>query len=86
MAVEVDIGAGTLVRVARAGHLVALKLLSQDPSARPQDALDLHALRAVLDAEETQLACEACELIARRGFQRGRDLGELLQALVASTT
>lgn len=85
-AVEVDIGAGIPVRVARVGHLVALKLLSRDPAVRPQDALDLHALRPVLDAAETQLAREACDLIVRRGFHRGRDLGDLLQAFLASTT
>jgi predicted nucleotidyltransferase len=85
-ALQVDIGGSTPVRVARAGHLVALKLLSRDPAARPQDALDLHALRSVLDAEETRRAREACELIARRGFHRGRDLGNLLEAFLASTT
>ncbi len=84
-AVEVDIGASTPVHVARAGHLVALKLLSQDAAVRPQDTLDLHALRSVLDAAETQLASEACELIVRRGFHRGRDLEELLRAFLAST-
>jgi hypothetical protein len=65
-AVEVDIGASTPVRVARAGHLVALKLLSQDPTVRPQDTLDLRALRSVLDDPETQLARDACDLITRR--------------------
>lgn len=85
-ALEVHIGGGTPVRVARVGHLVALKLLSQDPAARPQDALDLHALRSVLDAEETRRAREACALIARRGFHRGRELGLLLEDFLASTT
>jgi hypothetical protein len=82
-AVEVDIGATTPVRVARPGHLVALKLLSQDATTRPQDALDLHALRPVLDPAETQRAHEACELIMRRGYHRGRDLPALLQNFLA---
>jgi hypothetical protein len=77
-AVEIDIGARTPVRVARPGHLVALKLLSLDPTTRPQDAFDLHALRPVLDSAETQRAREACELIMQRGYHRGRDLLTLL--------
>jgi hypothetical protein len=85
-ALDVDIGGNTPVRVARAGHLVALKLLSRDPATRPQDALDLRALKSVLDAEETRRAREACELIVRRGFHRGRNLGNLLDDLLASTT
>lgn len=85
-ALDVDIGGSTPVRVARAGHLVALKLLSRDPATRPQDALDLHALKSVLDAEETRRAREACELIVRRGFHRGRDLENLLKDFLASTT
>lgn len=84
-ALEVEIGARAPVRVARVGHLVALKLLSQDPTARPQDALDLQALRAVLDAAETQRARDACELIVQRGFHRGRDLGNLLKVFLSST-
>jgi hypothetical protein len=81
-AVEIDIGARKPVRVARPGHLVALKLLSQDSTTRPQDALDLHALRTVLDASETQRAREACELIMQRGYHRGRDLRALLDAFL----
>lgn len=84
VAVRIDIGTGSPVRVARAGHLVALKLLSQDPVSRPQDALDLHALRAVLDADDVRRAREGCELIMRRGFHRGRDLLALLSDFLAS--
>lgn len=78
-AAVIDIGAGAPVRVVRIGHLVALKLLSQD-STRPQDALDLNALKTVFDAEEDRRAREACELIVRRGYHRGRDLPALLAA------
>lgn len=78
-AVELDIGASTPVRVARVGHLVALKLLAYDPATRPQDALDLNALRAVLDSDETKRADEACGLITRRGYARRRDLAALLR-------
>jgi predicted nucleotidyltransferase len=82
-ALDVHIGASGVVRVARVGHLVALKLLSQD-SARPQDAVDLHALRSVLDADQIELAREACNLITCRGYNRGRDLGAMLDDYLVS--
>ena len=79
----IDIGAGIPVRVARVGHLVALKLLAQDPITRPQDELDLRVLKGVLDPEEQQRACSACDLITQRGYHRGRNLRGLLDALIA---
>jgi hypothetical protein len=82
-ALEIDIGASTPVRVARIGHLVALKLLAHDPITRPQDAIDLNALRSVLDTAEVQRAREACALIMQRGYQRARDLHALLDAFLA---
>jgi hypothetical protein len=82
-ALAIDIGAGTAVCVARPGHLAALKLLAYDAIARPQDALDLHALRPVIDSEEAQLARDACRLIMRRGYHRGRELTTLLDAFLA---
>lgn len=77
-AVHLDIGLGTPVPVARPGHLVALKLLAQDPVERPQDAQDLRALRPVLGAEDVELARDACRRIEARGFHRGRHLEALL--------
>jgi hypothetical protein len=47
------------------------------------DAIDLRALRTLVDAKEEQRAREACELIMRRGFQRRRDLRDLLDAYLA---
>jgi hypothetical protein len=49
VAVEADpleILPGVSVPVAKAGHLLALKLLSRDDATRPQDALDIRALAA----------------------------------------
>lgn len=74
---------GMVVPVVRAGDLLALKLLARDDDARPQDAADLIALRGVLDAADLALARQAVELIADRGFARGRDLGAALDALLA---
>lgn len=78
-AIPLEIVPGLVVPVARPAHLVALKLLAQDPETRPQDAIDLKALVEVLDAEEKQAAHEAIQLIMDRGYHRGRDLPVLLQ-------
>ena len=81
-AIAVDVGASTLVKVVRAGHLVALKLLAHDPDTRPQDGLDLRSLRDALTGEELALARDACALIEARGYARGRDLSLLLEQLL----
>jgi len=80
---RLDIGAGAVVNVARPGHLVVLKLLSEDPVSRPQDGVDLCALRTVLDDAEIARAQRACGLIQERGFHRGRDIRAHLVALLA---
>lgn len=77
-AIALDVGGTALVKVARPGHLVALKLLAQDPGTRPQDALDLRALQDALDSEESECARLACVLIEQRGYARGRDLSASL--------
>ena len=41
-----------LIRVARTGHLIALKLLSRDDVERPQDIADLRALLRSAPREE----------------------------------
>jgi hypothetical protein len=69
---------GLVVPVARSGHLVVLKLLARDDDTRPQDAADLVALRPVLSAQDRLDAAEAVRLIVERGYDRGRDLNELL--------
>jgi hypothetical protein len=60
--------------VARVGHLIALKLLSQDADRRRQDLIDLDQLKSVADDDDWDLAKRACALIVQRGFHRGRDL------------
>lgn len=73
---------GVRVPVARVGHLLALKVLSHSPR-RPQDAVDVAALLRVADAAELARARAAARLVMERGFDRGRDLPGLLDALVA---
>ncbi|MFV0458310.1 MAG: nucleotidyl transferase AbiEii/AbiGii toxin family protein [Actinomycetales bacterium] len=62
------------VPVARAGHLVVLKLLARDDALRPQDAIDLIALRAVLTPAETTDVRRLAQLVQDRGYHRERDL------------
>ncbi len=70
---ELEIVQGLHVRVARVGHLITLKLLAADDD-RPQDAMDVRALRDVAVSEDEDLARTAVELIDERGYARGRDL------------
>lgn len=76
---------GVVARVARAGHLVAMKLLSRSPH-RPQDHADLVALRALLDdPEELARARTGASLITARGFARDRDMAALLGAYLSGS-
>jgi len=77
-ATPVDL-AGSSVPVARTGHLVAMKLLARDDATRPQDMLDLAALRSRIDNVEIEAARAACRLIEARGTNRGRDLQGALE-------
>lgn len=70
------------VAVARAGHLIALKVLSRDDVRRPQDLVDLRALLRVAPSTELARARGALALIAARGYHRGRDLLRDLQQLL----
>lgn len=82
-ATALEIWPGMIGRVARTGHLIALKLLSRDPRKRPQDQVDLIALIAAADADERALAFAATRLIEDRGFSRDRRLVDDLQQLLA---
>lgn len=82
-ATALEIWPGTIGKVARTGHLIALKLLSRDPRKRPQDQVDLIALITAADADERALAFAATRLIEDRGFSRDRRLVDDLQQLLA---
>lgn len=62
------------IGVARAGHLIALKVLSRDDVKRPQDLADLRALLRVASPAELARARHALALIAARGYHRGHNL------------
>lgn len=80
---RLDLTESIVLPVARAGHLVVMKLLARDDRHRPNDADDLRSLAAVLDDAERSAAREAALLVQQRGFHRGRDLPALLEALLA---
>lgn len=80
----IEIVAGLMLPVARAGHLIALKLLARDDRRRPQDYDDLVALLRYADEVELERARNAVRLITERGGHRGRDLEAALDELLAS--
>jgi predicted nucleotidyltransferase len=75
---RLDLAAGVTVPVAQAGHLVATKLLAIAPD-RPQDAIDLRALRTHLTDRDRELAREAVARIEARGANRSKPLREDLE-------
>jgi hypothetical protein len=70
------------MKVARTGHLIALKVLSRDDESRPQDLVDLRALLRVASDEELTRARGSLALISARGYHRGRDLVSEMHRLV----
>lgn len=80
---NLEILPGLIVPVASVGHLIALKLLAHNDETRPQDRVDLIALREVAVPADLELARESVELIHRRGYQRDRDLLADYEAFVA---
>ena len=72
-----------MISVAQVGHLLILKLLSQDDEHRPQDSGDLRALLLVASTPERERMRGAAALITHRGYHRGRDLAGAIEALLA---
>lgn len=69
------------IPVARASHLVAMKLLARDDRERPQDLDDIRALLATMGTQERRRVMTAIALISKRGFSRGRDLDAAWRAV-----
>ncbi len=72
---------GLVIPVARAGHLIAMKLLARDDRERPQDLDDIRALLDVATSADRRLVTTAIGLITKRGFARGRDLAAAWRAI-----
>lgn len=77
---SLEIFPGQIVRVARRSHLLALKLLARDDENRPQDAADLRTLLDYSSPEELEEVLPLLDLIAERGYSRGRDLRRAWEA------
>jgi len=58
-------------------------VLSRDDDTRPLDLGDLRNLLLVADADDLAMAQAALDLIAERGYARGKDLQADLDALIA---
>jgi predicted nucleotidyltransferase len=78
---RLEIPPGLEIPVAKTGHLLAMKVLSEQEN-RPQDRMDALALVEKADEIDLQEAREAVELILRRGFDRGKDLRAELGAVL----
>lgn len=74
---------GLRLRVAKTGHLIALKLLSASDD-RPHDRGDLRALFAEARATDLETTRIALALISDRGYNRGRDLQAALDEAIAT--
>ncbi len=78
---RIEIVPGFTMPVASTGHLIALKVLSQDDESRPQDRADLRQLLAVAGPDDLAAAETAVLLITARGYGRDRDLVRALADL-----
>lgn len=67
------------IPVACRGHLIAMKVVSEDSIDRIQDRIDLRALLESADAQDLKMASEGLRLIEERGFNRGKDLPATLK-------
>ena len=74
-ATPMEILRGVRVPVARAGHLVALKVLA----GRLKDVEHIQVLIREMSAEDLQIARETVELIERRGFQENPERNLLVE-------
>ncbi|MFO0550744.1 MAG: nucleotidyl transferase AbiEii/AbiGii toxin family protein [Polyangiaceae bacterium] len=72
------------VPVARAPHLVAMKILARDDRTRPQDLDDILALLDVCTDKDIERTRELLLLIEQRGAHRNRALGAAFEEILAA--
>lgn len=70
---------GVILPVACLGHLLAMKVLSQNDWDRIRDKADIVALLARASSSDIAVAHEALTLITERGHNRGRALVSMLE-------
>ncbi len=71
---RVEIFPGVQIPVACRGHLIAMKVVSQDDRDRIRDRGDLHMLLKTADENDLNICKNALQLISERGFNRGKNL------------
>ena len=79
---RVEVAAGFVAPVARAGHLVAMKIVSRGKS-RPRDAQDLVELLREISPDDLALARDACTRIDGIGLHPNRSMRDELEAEIA---
>ncbi len=72
---------GVVAPVALLGHLLALKVLAEDPR-RPQDRADILNLLDAAAPADLALARKALEIIEARGFHRDKRLLEEFEKFI----
>jgi hypothetical protein len=83
-AVNIEILPGLFLPIALRGHILAMKILSQNEYDRIQDKADVRALLGEASDADLDVARKALSLITERGYNRGKDLNaELNSAIVA---
>jgi predicted nucleotidyltransferase len=80
----IEIVDGVMARVATIPYLIATKILSRDDGQRPQDHMDLIALRKAASENDLAIARSALAIIQERGFSRGKDLLMELQRFLSA--
>lgn len=78
---RIELVPGEVAPVAPMPHLIALKVLSRD-ERRPQDDVDLQSLLGAATSVDIARARELLELIASRGFARGKDLHTEFESVI----
>ena len=73
-AITIEILPGLSLPVASLGHLIAMKVLSQDSFERLQDRVDLIALLRNATEQDRAIVEHSLKEIASLGFSGGRDL------------
>lgn len=70
-----EVSPGVVIPLARAGHLVALKVLA----GRLKDLVDVQTLLREMGEEDLRIARETVDLIERRGFQENPERNLLVE-------
>ncbi len=73
-AVKLEIFPGLHVPIACRGHLIAMKVISQNDTDRARDLIDLRNLLFSANLDDITIAENALDLVSMRGYNRSKDL------------